>query len=157
MPSRSTTAAKPWRSPPAPAFIPFTDTRSGGQVEVDQELISLYGALTINISEALQLTGGLRYVDEQKDAVRTGYCEWNVAGSFIPSPIDAGTNCPAILSAEGDIGLSELMPEIAVQWDLGNLMLYGKVQRDLQVRRLRQRQRHPPRRLRVSRRKRPRL
>ena len=111
---------------PSPAFIPFTDTRSGGQVDVDQELISLYGVLTLNISEALQLTGGLRYVDEQKDAVRTGYCEWNVGGSFIPSPIGAGTNCPAILSAEGDVGLSELMPEVAVQWSLGNVMLYGK-------------------------------
>ena len=112
---------------PVPSFIPYFDTRSGALLDMDQELISAYGALTINVSERLQLTAGLRYVDERKDGIRTGYCDWNIGGAFVPSPISAGLNCPTIFATEGDIGLSKLMPEVAVQWNLADtLMLYGK-------------------------------
>lgn len=115
-----------------PAFDAFFNTRTGGAVQSDTTLWSAYAALTWNISDVFRLTGGLRYTDEQKDGVRTGFCFGDTGGgNFIQLPHGFGAlNCPTIDFAEDSLDFGEAMPEIAAQWDVSdNVMLYAKAGR----------------------------
>ena len=111
---------------PASPLAPFFDTLSGAEVNVDEKMWSVYGALTWNVADNFRITGGLRYTEDKKDATRTGLCLINGSGTPVPIPT-GGINCPTIVATEGEKNLSEPMPEIALQWDATeNVMLYAK-------------------------------
>jgi outer membrane receptor protein involved in Fe transport len=104
----------------------FFDTLSGGEVVITEKLLSAYGALTWNITNRFRLTGGLRFTDDQKDGARTGACL--IDGSGTPTEIPTGgINCSTIIDTTGEIDLSELMPEVAIEWDAAKaVLLYAK-------------------------------
>ena len=122
----------------APGAFGFEQNWTSTIQGTDDELWSLFGTATWNISDAFRLTGGVRYVDQEKKHVRDGVCAPINGGVADFSPeaalfdleaiVGAGTFfCPNLLGFTDTFKSDNVLPELAAQWDLGeNVMVFGK-------------------------------
>ena len=97
-------------------------------MEIDQDLWSVYGNLTWNVSDTWRVIAGARYSDETKDADRGGDCQ--VYEPTSKTALFPGfVACPTFIDGISDSRSSDnFMPEVIVQWDAGDdSMIYGKV------------------------------
>jgi outer membrane receptor protein involved in Fe transport len=98
------------------------------EMEVDQELWSVYGTLTWNVTEVVRVIAGARYSDEDKEADRGGDCKfYDIASGAVTA--EGALFCTTFYTGiQGDRSSDNFMPELVVQWDAGdNSMIYGKV------------------------------
>ncbi|WP_068545455.1 TonB-dependent receptor [Thalassotalea crassostreae] len=110
----------------------------------EDDLISVFVSGTYNMSDDLRIIAGLRYIDQSKDVAGCEYGGYYLADipEYLPSEQSAGSLCTgavetyldggAVVVATPEFGgthdVSEVMPELVVQWDLNtDAMLYGKV------------------------------
>ena len=93
----------------------------------DQEMFSVYGHLTFNLSDSLRLIGGVRYVDDQKDHARSVECSlFDIESSTVIGP--GIFTCPTGDGYADSRSSDNVMPELALQWNMGDdSMLYAKV------------------------------
>lgn len=113
----------------------------------DSEMISPYVTVTWNVSERLSVTGGVRYTYQEKDHYRKNYNCYNLlnekiapASAFGVEPGPGGwyvfqditgsgaAPCGTFPGLEEDRTSENIMPELIVQYDLGDhAVLYGKI------------------------------
>ncbi|MFK8049476.1 MAG: TonB-dependent receptor [Halioglobus sp.] len=101
---------------------------SSNDMSVDQELWSVYGNLTWSVSDAVRVIVGARYTDEEKEASRGGVCQfYDIASGTVTA--DGALFCSTFFEGiEGDRSSDNFMPEVVVQWDVGEeSMMYGKI------------------------------
>lgn len=112
---------------------------SRSEFEQDESLSSIYGTLTWDVTDRLQLRGGARYVQSEKEHQRGGECLVRRSdGSF--EDLDPAGNpndqlltligfCPTVVDPSRQVRSSDnVLPEISVQWSAnGSTMLYAKV------------------------------
>jgi len=113
---------------------PFTEL-GGAILDQDTELLSPFLSVTWNVSEALRLTAGVRYSDEDKDYDRDSatpgsevYLD-NPDGSLGPGLGFAilNANGAAVGKTSGSLSSSNTMPEAMVEWDVGDdIMLFAR-------------------------------
>ncbi|SDC94027.1 iron complex outermembrane recepter protein [Sphingomonas sp. YR710] len=90
-----------------------------------------YGQATYHITDAIRITGGLRYTEDHREAVRFNRSERPAAsGTFVctlvPATIDAGTTCQATNTATFDY----LSYTAGVDWQINrNAFVYAKTSR----------------------------
>ena len=92
----------------------------GEQSVTETDMVSVFGSATWHMSDDLRLTGGVRYVDEDREV------------GFEPAPCNiiftGAETCDARSLVGGEHNSKNAMPEVIVQWDANNdIMLYGKV------------------------------
>ncbi|WOH38838.1 TonB-dependent receptor [Thalassotalea fonticola] len=111
----------------------------------EDDLISVFASGTWNLNDDVRVIAGVRYIDQSKDVAGCEYGGFYVTATpptHIPSENSAGSLCSgavatyteggAVVAATPEFGgthdISEVMPEMVVQWDLStDAMLYGKV------------------------------
>jgi len=90
-----------------------------------------YGQATWHVTDAIRITGGLRYTEDHRKAVRFNRSERPVgSGAFVctlaPATIDAGTSCQATNTAKFDY----LSYTAGVDWQIDSgAFLYAKTSR----------------------------
>ncbi|MEP1473016.1 MAG: TonB-dependent receptor [Halieaceae bacterium] len=107
----------------------------GADFEQDTELLSPFVSMTWNISDAVRVTGGVRYSDEEKDYDRRGstpnssvYLK-NPDGSIGPALGFSVINATgaAVGSTSGTVSSDNTMPELMVEWDItDDIMLFAR-------------------------------
>ncbi len=105
----------------------------------DEDLISVYGTFTWNASDRLQIRGGARYVEVEKDHLRGGECGVRRSDGVYDDLDPAGNPndflltligfCPTVVDPPQQTRNSDnLLPELSVLWSAnGSTMLYAKV------------------------------
>lgn len=128
-------------------IAPYTGVIDSNAFASDDDLLSVFASGTWNMSDDVRVIAGVRYIDQSKDVAG---CEYGGAWidalaelpDYLPSEQSAGSLCTgaaktyqdggAFVAAGPEFGgthdVSEVMPELVVQWDLTtDAMLYGKV------------------------------
>jgi len=111
---------------------------SNGKFTQDEDVSSVFGTLAWNISETLQIRGGVRYVNSKKEHTRIAECLVRRSdGTFDDLDLTGNPNdallsligfCPTVVTPPRQSRSSDnVMPEISLQWSAsGDTMLYGK-------------------------------
>ena len=104
----------------------------GSDYDLDTSLWSLFVHGTYNVTDRLRIIGGVRYVDEEKNLARDGFCFSIDAGPppvFNPIPGLPGVcQDPALNGITRSRDSDNWMPEGVVQFDVNdNIMTYFKV------------------------------
>ena len=121
----------------APGAYGFDQVYLNASFTTRSDLWSIFANASWNISDNVQLTGGLRYVDEDKQHQRQAQCLpiRNDVIDFNPSEEDralfeanAGSFfCPTLDGYKAGRNESDLMPEIAINWQQSETtMWYAK-------------------------------
>lgn len=100
--------------------------------ELDSESWAVFFQGTINMTDALRLTLGLRYTKEEKDVTSTQYLVDDITGIDTPSDnfylaqVQATTFNTYAYDYADDRSTDELTPSVILQWDVGDdSMLYA--------------------------------
>jgi outer membrane receptor protein involved in Fe transport len=102
--------------------------RGNNFFDQDATLWSAFASLTWNITERMRAIGGVRYSDDDKDWDRKGTCEnsFDNGANWNEGFLGLGA-CTNIESAGGNVSSDEWMPELVLQYDLGDdTMVYAK-------------------------------
>ncbi|MYH70370.1 MAG: TonB-dependent receptor [Gammaproteobacteria bacterium] len=109
----------------------MVDTAASFQQE--SELWSMFGQVTVNATDYLRITGGVRYTDEDKQSLYDARCHLGFvdAGLLIPQPLPGPLRlCNTDPSSVGlfvDRSSDNWLPEVALQWGVSeDIMLYAK-------------------------------
>jgi len=105
----------------------------------DEDVISLYGTLNWDVSDRVQIRGGVRFVESEKDHSRGGEClvrrsdgtydDLDLVGNpndFLLSIIGF---CPTVIDPPRQQRSSDnILPEFSVQWSVNDsMMLYARI------------------------------
>jgi outer membrane receptor protein involved in Fe transport len=127
--------------PPFAAIVPYLPIASQNRFQQEDETISVFGSLTWNVSDAVRVAAGLRWMKVDKDFTQqisfaTGTQDF---GGLVGFPANVATLGDAVgttlrLAKPGLIVLSrsddEVLPSINVQFDVGaDAMLYASYAR----------------------------
>ena len=130
----------------APFGFPVTGFDAGrlwanGQFDQEETVTSVYGMLDWNASDALLVRGGVRYVESDKDHLRSQECLVRRSDGTYDDP-DAVDNpndalllaldfCPTVVDPPRQSRSSDhLLPELSVQWNASDsTMVYARVGR----------------------------
>jgi len=97
---------------------------------IDQNMWSVYGNATWNITDKVRLVGGLRYVEDDKDADRPAKCNISsLDGTYVDDldPAASAGICSPVPDYQNARSSGNLMPEIVIQYDMtDDLMTYAK-------------------------------
>ena len=101
--------------------------------EQESEIWSAFGQVTVNATDYLRITGGVRYTDEEKQSLYDTRCHLGLvdAGLLIPQPLPGPlalcNTDPSTVGLFVDRSSDNWLPEVAVQWDMNeDVMLYAK-------------------------------
>ena len=93
----------------------------------------MFGQVTVNATDYLRITGGVRYTDEDKQSLYDARCHLGFvdSGLLIPQPLPGPLRlCNTDPSSVGlfvDRSSDNWLPEVALQWDMNeDIMLYAK-------------------------------
>lgn len=105
----------------------------------DEEVVSVYGTFSWDVSDRVQIRGGVRYVESEKDHLRGGEClvrrsddtydDLDVVGNPNDLLLTLIGFCPTVVDPPRQSRSSDnVLPELSVQWSTGgSAMLYAKV------------------------------
>ena len=116
-----------------PAFPVDVAVFSAGEFLQSSQVSSVFAQGTWQVSEKLSITGGLRYIDEDKDSVYDAPCQLALIPSdqrtpqALPGPLNLCNSNPAVVGLKVERSSDNLLPEIAFQWHISDsVMIYGK-------------------------------
>ena len=104
----------------------------------EEELWSVFATATYNVSDQIRITGGVRYVDTEKDHEREGVCAPINGGvaDFSPAAdltafealVGAGSFfCPNFRGYTNTLNFDDVLPEVSAQYDVTeDIMLFAK-------------------------------
>lgn len=113
------------------SLYPLSTALNYLDANVRNKSYAAYGQATYHITDAIRITGGLRYTEDHREAVRFNRSERPAAsGTFVctlvPATIDAGTTCQATNTATFDY----LSYTAGVDWQINrNAFVYAKTSR----------------------------
>ena len=98
------------------------------------EVFSVFGQVTFAASDAVSITAGLRYTDEEKESVYDAECgQGDIAANtyvdqaFPPGPFRLCNTNPATVDLRIDRSSDNLLPELGIQWSVSDTaMVYLK-------------------------------
>ena len=106
---------------------------TGNSFEQESEIWSAFGQVTVNATDYLRITGGVRYTDEDKQSLYDTRCHLGFvdAGLLIPQPLPGPlalcNTDPSTVGLFVDRSSDNWLPEVALQWDMNeDIMLYAK-------------------------------
>ena len=117
-------------------FGPTTGIYSAAIFDQSSELLSVFGQLSYNFNDKFRITGGLRYVDEDKTSIYSSICSLGDVAAGVSA--DAGVLRPTLeflgLCPEARVdgilfsrNSDDLMPEVSAQWHVNeDFMVYAK-------------------------------
>ena len=107
----------------------FTDS----QFEQTSKVTSLFAQGTWQASDDVRITGGLRWINEEKSSTYNSLCDLalipsdSILPQALPGPLNLCSTNPASLGLSVERSSDNVLPEIAFQWDANdNAMIYGK-------------------------------
>ena len=113
------------------AIAADTGVLASSTFQQGSELFSVFGSLTYNVTDAFRVTGGARWVTEDKNVLRDSECNVLVfsAGLILP-PGALAALCPdpALDGFTSSRSSDNFLPEGVLQYDVSdNVMFYGRV------------------------------
>ncbi len=105
---------------------------SGGDADYDSDMMSVFASGTYHINNALRLTAGFRYTDEDKSLTSLGICEYVPSDSLYAlafgDPANVGLCGQSTVPLSQSRNSKNFMPEVSIQWDSSdNTMIYAKI------------------------------
>jgi iron complex outermembrane receptor protein len=110
---------------------PGQSVASTNLYDLDSDLISAFAQLTWRIDPSVRLVGGARYAREDKEVFRDSTCWLGILpDTLVPMPPDGPVGLcpdPRLIGYTDDRRSENLMPELALEWDLSpNTLFYAK-------------------------------